>query len=892
MSLVEFWDEFWLGRTTLLRIIGYIVIVIWANGPLHFHSHKIEIMATTSGLGLGLGMRMGLSAAGGGSTGGLGSSSSSSSSSSNSSSSGLGLAGSGLGLGATMDADGALSNDDFSRLADTVDTKDTDDSLSNRKKQFVASVPVQDLGGWEKHTKGIGSKLLKKFGFTGRLGANEDGVSRPIEVVMRPQAQGLGFGDFTEAGAMESNKKFEAEWRGTEFTETPKVDKGAPGKRKKKTNELEEAAESRNWKKSKSGEGRKAGLGMTAAEMYAKFERDEEERAKNQKPQMIIDMRGKDTKMIDVTLGVAEEEDETISENIKPKLGQELLHNVSLVTNILEKEVSDDYKRLSRIKSMLSESKSELHELASQLDIETAKLDRTGRIYKILERVAIKHEEYVATNESDLQSSPSPITLESISALLIKLVSEYRLEVTLYGLLYLLVPLVTPIINNQLSGWIPLEDPGKIDDLFSFLTPLFNKIEELRESELESVVCNCMRTVTTTCVLPKLRTELINEWDATEPDSCLKLIRSIRLLVSPEDFEQTLEMVIFPKLQSAVLSWNATAATTGLSIFDWISPWLTYLPTRVNALFPEIRRKYAKVLQSSRWQPDRDDILSQLLLWEPVFDQTSMATLVVDGVVPKLVAFIRTLELGPKSYASSLGAFRSLMKWSALVPRQHFAALCVGEFFPKWLTALATWLCSATASEFPKVFDWYEIWKGSISEDLLKHDYCMKYFNDALNLMIVAMDQLDHKVREDNSAAASVVLQLNPKGLLHAANVRVNADTDSYFKVIESWKLTERTRQDIADFRKTSSMFDRSARNATGGIASVPFKVVVENFAAKYGVEFTPKFGQGSKTLEGHQLWQFGRSSCYMDQDVMFVEDIARKVWIPVTLEDLLARSQ
>jgi hypothetical protein len=29
-SLVEFWDEFWLGRTTLLRIIGYIVIVIWA----------------------------------------------------------------------------------------------------------------------------------------------------------------------------------------------------------------------------------------------------------------------------------------------------------------------------------------------------------------------------------------------------------------------------------------------------------------------------------------------------------------------------------------------------------------------------------------------------------------------------------------------------------------------------------------------------------------------------------------------------------------------------------------------------------------------------------------------------------------------------------------------
>eukprot|EP01031_Cornospumella_fuschlensis_P041297 gene41297-50402_t len=51
------------------------------------------------------------------------------------------------------------------------------------------------LASWEKHTKGIGSKLLQKFGFKGRLGAQEDGISKAIEVTVRPPGLGLGFGD-------------------------------------------------------------------------------------------------------------------------------------------------------------------------------------------------------------------------------------------------------------------------------------------------------------------------------------------------------------------------------------------------------------------------------------------------------------------------------------------------------------------------------------------------------------------------------------------------------------------------------------------------------------------------------------------------------------------------
>lgn len=42
-------------------------------------------------------------------------------------------------------------------------------------------------------------KLLTKMGFKGRLGKHEDGVTRQLEVKVRPGVTGLGFGNFKEA---------------------------------------------------------------------------------------------------------------------------------------------------------------------------------------------------------------------------------------------------------------------------------------------------------------------------------------------------------------------------------------------------------------------------------------------------------------------------------------------------------------------------------------------------------------------------------------------------------------------------------------------------------------------------------------------------------------------
>jgi len=58
----------------------------------------------------------------------------------------------------------------------------------------VSPNPNNDIGKWEMHTKGIGSKLLKKWGHKegDGLGAKGDGLAEPIKAVVLPNRLGLG----------------------------------------------------------------------------------------------------------------------------------------------------------------------------------------------------------------------------------------------------------------------------------------------------------------------------------------------------------------------------------------------------------------------------------------------------------------------------------------------------------------------------------------------------------------------------------------------------------------------------------------------------------------------------------------------------------------------------
>jgi tuftelin-interacting protein 11 len=92
---------------------------------------------------------------------------------------------------------GAATRRKRQRRDDDNDNRGDDDMRGLRMAALAKDVDVE-TGVWERHTKGVGSKLLARMGFTGRLGLREDGIAKPLTGRVRPEKLGLGAGGFAE----------------------------------------------------------------------------------------------------------------------------------------------------------------------------------------------------------------------------------------------------------------------------------------------------------------------------------------------------------------------------------------------------------------------------------------------------------------------------------------------------------------------------------------------------------------------------------------------------------------------------------------------------------------------------------------------------------------------
>ena len=95
---------------------------------------------------------------------------------------------------------------------------------------------------------------------------------------------------------------------------------------------------------------------------------------------------------------------------------------------------------------------------------------------------------------------------------------------------------------------------------------------------------------------------------------------------------------------------------------------------------------------------------------------------------------------------------------------------------------------------------------------------------------------------------------------------------------------------------KMRSRLEELEGNGSGSVAmsssasitvnsNMSFKDVVTTFAMSSGISFLPKQG---RQFEGKQIWQFGKCSCYLEHDVVFLYDVSKQHWRPVSLEEML----
>eukprot|EP00752_Nemacystus_decipiens_P009688 g8655.t2 len=717
------------------------------------------------------------------------------------------------------------------------------------------------FGNWEKNTKGIGKKLLMKMGFKGRLGKNEDGATRQLEVKLRPRRCGFGFGDFQEATTLRVNREIEAHRQGKTLEQVdaelqPAAALGRPrGRRKARGREVTKSKEEQMvnnglWKKNASGKKRKRHCTLEERTQRREEEAAEKKDINVTPKQTIVDMRGPQTKLVRSLDDLAPLSRGASGNGGTLKLGQELLHNVGLLARMPETELQALHGRRRAAVDRAQALKKDAADLRKKVDASAERLSRLEKVEAILLRVRDK-----------VEDDPPSVTADDVLRTFHKLLATFPEEYAVFGLAQLMPAIISAVVKRSLGGWSPLQAPTRPAKLLasckSFLTgtPGVAGGVNGKATRWEGEVA--FELLAEDLVLPAMRSALVNDWDVRDPDPPLALVESLVLAgVGDGTVQALLEQAVLPKLTRGVADWNPRTDT--VAVHTWVHPWLPRLGSRLAILFPEIRRKFEAFLTREPLDATALGILSP---WKNVFDSRSMEALLNKCVAPKLVAELRrSLDINPAN--QDMAPFDALMMWADFLPPLYMTTILDVEFFPKWLTALHRWL--SDTADYAEVAAWYQTWKGRFPQHLRSDPRVMAQFSAALTLMEQVMQDHEHQgvplpacatEREDYPR----MLKLRRKEAAKAQHQRLS--------------------------RPDGGAAVEDARG--GGLPTASFKDVVEEYAVRSSLGFLPKPG---RQRDGRQIYVFGGVPVYLDQSVCFAEmPRGSGLWSPLGLEDLLA---
>lgn len=543
-----------------------------------------------------------------------------------------------------------------------------------------------NLGKWEKHTKGIGMKLLQKMGFTGSGGLGKRnnnraaskqqrsssssssniqekssaagvGISKPIEVVVRPANLGLGYGNFKEAHTLKNNKQIETELHG-------KKDGEIKAKNKDRENsplsQIDQLLQRQQFKKNNNNTKKKEST------IYKVIPYQNIIQSNNEKNEMkIIDMRGPITSVSTAS---------QIAANKPVPLGEELLHNTTLLINSYEQRLRSNQYLLN---SSLQKKKS-INTQISVLETNFSKNEVRGqylqRMQSLIEQVDFTVGEFCKNNKpTDNKFSMKEIKsfIANLNASLLDLKSHVKnssssVEDSFHLYSVVIPSIVKPAVHKTVSQlWNPFRNPEFVVELLQDWKTLFlpdpptttAKEEEENEGDDEffernkKIEAEAIFTLFK-AVIDRIRhlllAEGVDSWNITDRESnesCVSLynvlsgacetfygshneiyldngihhsvISSLNRDNVPMMVNDLLSSVIFPKAKEAIKSWKPSAGcfqflkqrydkSVMKSIdnkeyypWEWITPWFSKFNEILKAqLVNEIQQKLKKLLVS------------------------------------------------------------------------------------------------------------------------------------------------------------------------------------------------------------------------------------------------------------------------------------------------------
>ncbi|NP_001087642.2 tuftelin-interacting protein 11 [Xenopus laevis] len=684
-----------------------------------------------------------------------------------------------------------------------------------------------DFGSWERHTKGIGQKLLQKMGYMpGRgLGKNAQGIIAPIEAKQR---KGKGaVGAYGSERTKQSIKDF------------PVVDS-------EEEEEKDFQKEMSQWRKEPGGGKKKPKYSYkTVEELKAKGRVGKSLSAPQKEISQVkvIDMTGREQKVYYSYSQLAQKHNipgEAPGQGVKEEKPQgfalpELEHNLQLLIDMTEQEIIQNDRQLQYEQDMVVNLTHELEKLSEVLEREDKAIENLSKVLETVEEC-----------ERRIQPTcDNPLTLEECARIFEMLQDKYYEEYKMSEKADLSVAIVYPLMKDYFKDWNPLRDPNYGTDVMSKWK---NLLEEghLSHSAHDAAMDPYHRLLWEMWV-PFLR-NIIAQW---QPRNCAPMadfLDSWVHLLPVWILDNILDQLIFPKLQKEVENWNPLTDT--VPIHSWIHPWLPMMQSRLEPLFSPIRNKLSNALQ--KWHPSDSSAKLILQPWKEVFTPGSWEAFMVKNIVPKLGMCLSEFVINP--HQQHMEVFHWVTDWEGMVALSSIVGLLEKHFFPKWLQVLCSWL--SNNPNYEEITKWYLGWKSMFSDLVLAHPAIKDKFNEALDIM-------------NRAVSSSVGAYMQPGA------------RESIAYLTQTEKRKDFQYEAMQERRDAESI----AQRGIGAAAAVPmnFKDLIQSKAEEHNIVFMPLIG---KRHEGKQLYNFNRIVIYIDRGVVFVQ--GEKTWVPTSLQSLI----